>query len=105
METWRFDPKFDSLATIAVRNLLFAGRPQWIPHIFASFIADEVEFYHDQAGVTLGKDALTEAIKRNICCGTWVGSPAPTVYRDYRIATSNSQYKDKIRLLASRSIA
>ncbi len=34
---------------------------------FASFIADDVEFYHDLAGVTLGKAALTDAIKKNIC--------------------------------------
>jgi hypothetical protein len=34
---------------------------------FASFIADGVEFYHDQGGVTLGKVALIDAIKKNIC--------------------------------------
>jgi ketosteroid isomerase-like protein len=34
---------------------------------FASFIFDDVEFYHDQGGVTLGKAALTDAIKKNIC--------------------------------------
>lgn len=36
---------------------------------FGSFIADDVEFYHDQGGVTLGKDKLTESIKNNICGG------------------------------------
>lgn len=34
---------------------------------FESFFADDVEFYHDQGGVTLGKKALTEAVKNNIC--------------------------------------
>jgi ketosteroid isomerase-like protein len=34
---------------------------------FASFIADDVEFYHDQGGVTLGQTALTESVKKNIC--------------------------------------
>lgn len=34
---------------------------------FSSFIADDVEFYHDQGGVTLGNKALTESIKQNIC--------------------------------------
>lgn len=34
---------------------------------FASFIVDEVEFYHDQGGVTLGKTALTDSVKKNIC--------------------------------------
>jgi len=34
---------------------------------FASFFVDDVEFYHDQGGVTLGKEKLTESIKNNIC--------------------------------------
>jgi Domain of unknown function (DUF4440) len=34
---------------------------------FASFIADDVEFYHDQGGVTLGQAALTDSVKKNIC--------------------------------------
>ena len=34
---------------------------------FASFFVDDVEFYHDQGGVTLGKDALTDSVKKNIC--------------------------------------
>ncbi|HKO04975.1 MAG TPA: nuclear transport factor 2 family protein [Candidatus Acidoferrales bacterium] len=34
---------------------------------FASFFVEDVEFYHDQGGVTLGRDKLTESIKKNIC--------------------------------------
>ena len=34
---------------------------------FASFFVDNVEFYHDQGGVTLGRAALTDSIKKNIC--------------------------------------
>ena len=34
---------------------------------FSSFFTDDVEFYHDQGGVTLGKDKLTDSIKKNIC--------------------------------------
>ena len=34
---------------------------------FASFFVDNVEFYHDQGGVTLGRAALTESVKKNIC--------------------------------------
>src|SRR5207245_6739615 len=34
---------------------------------FATFFADDVEFYHDQGGVTLGKGNLTDSVKKNIC--------------------------------------
>ena len=34
---------------------------------FASFFDEHVEFYHDQGGVTLGRAALTESVKNNIC--------------------------------------
>jgi uncharacterized protein (TIGR02246 family) len=34
---------------------------------FSTFFADDVEFYHDQGGVTLGSAALTDSVKKNIC--------------------------------------
>jgi uncharacterized protein (TIGR02246 family) len=34
---------------------------------FASFFVDDVEFYHDQGGVTLGRANLTDSVKKNIC--------------------------------------
>jgi hypothetical protein len=34
---------------------------------FSAFFIDDVEFYHDQGGVTLGKDKLIESLKKNIC--------------------------------------
>ena len=36
---------------------------------FDSLLADDVEFYHDQGGLTLGHEKLTESIKNNICSG------------------------------------
>ena len=36
---------------------------------FSTFFTDDVEFYHDQGGLTLGKANLTESIKKNICGG------------------------------------
>lgn len=34
---------------------------------FAMLLAADVEFYHDQGGVTLGREKLTESVKKNIC--------------------------------------
>jgi hypothetical protein len=34
---------------------------------FGTFFMEDVEFYHDQGGVTLGRQNLTEAVKKNIC--------------------------------------
>jgi hypothetical protein len=34
---------------------------------FSSFFAENVEFYHDQGGVTLGRENLTDSVKKNIC--------------------------------------
>src|SRR5437879_1916454 len=35
----------------------------------STFFVDDVEFYHDQGGVTLGRENLTESVKKNICGG------------------------------------
>ena len=34
---------------------------------FGSFLADDLEFYHDQAGLTRSRQATVEAVKSNIC--------------------------------------
>ncbi len=34
---------------------------------FSSLVADDVEFYHDQGGLTLGNAALTDSVRKNIC--------------------------------------
>ena len=36
---------------------------------FSSFLDENVEFYHDQGGVTLGRQALTDSVRKNICGG------------------------------------
>jgi uncharacterized protein DUF4440 len=34
---------------------------------FATFFSEDVEFYHDKGGLTLGRQKLTESVKQNIC--------------------------------------
>ena len=34
---------------------------------FASFLAEDLEFYHDQTGLSVGRQSTVEAIKNNIC--------------------------------------
>ena len=36
---------------------------------FAAYFADDVEFYHDQGGVTRGLQSLKDSLKKNICGG------------------------------------
>jgi hypothetical protein len=36
---------------------------------FSSLLDDDMEFYHDHGGVTLGKEKMTESVKKNICGG------------------------------------
>jgi len=34
---------------------------------FASLLDENIEFFHDKGGVTRGREALTESIRKNIC--------------------------------------
>ncbi|MGI8743472.1 MAG: nuclear transport factor 2 family protein [Bryobacteraceae bacterium] len=34
---------------------------------FASFLADDLEFYHDQTGLSRGRQSSVDALKKNIC--------------------------------------
>jgi ketosteroid isomerase-like protein len=34
---------------------------------FSALLADDLEFYHDQGGLSLGKEKVTESVKKNIC--------------------------------------
>jgi hypothetical protein len=34
---------------------------------FASFFVEDIEFYHDNGGVTRGRPALVDSVKNNIC--------------------------------------
>jgi len=56
-------PELDK-AVAALDAALFDAYNRCDLEKFASFLADDIEFYHDQA---LGKEELVESIKRNIC--------------------------------------
>ncbi|SRR5208283_307796 len=34
---------------------------------FASFLAEDLEFYHDEGGLSVGRQATVEGVKNNIC--------------------------------------
>jgi len=34
---------------------------------FASYFTPQTEFYHDQAGLSIGVESITDALKKNIC--------------------------------------
>ena len=49
---------------------------------FGSFIDENVEFYHDQGGITLGRQALVDSVKKNIC-GTTTRELVPGTLQIY----------------------
>jgi hypothetical protein len=51
---------------------------------FASFVADDVEFYHDQGGVTPSKAGLIDSVKKNIC-GTVTRELVPGTLQVYEM--------------------
>lgn len=66
----------------ALDTALFDGYNKCDLAKFASFIDDQVEFYHDEGGVTLGQAALTESVKKNIC-GTTTRELVPGTLQIY----------------------
>ena len=50
---------------------------------FASLLDENIEFYHDQGGVTLGREKLTESVKNNICTGDTQRVLVPGTLRIY----------------------
>jgi hypothetical protein len=51
---------------------------------FASLLSESVEFYHDQGGVTLGKTALTDSV-RKYACGKVTRELVPGTVKVYRM--------------------
>jgi len=51
-------------------SLFWAGYNTCDTMQMKQFVADDVEFYHDKGGITLGKTALMASIKNNLCSNT-----------------------------------
>ena len=66
LESLKSQADFDKVGA-ALDTELFDAYNKCDLQKFAALLADDVEFYHDQGGITLGKEKLTEAIKQNIC--------------------------------------
>lgn len=62
-------PKPDDLfrTVEALDAAVFDAYNNCSPDKFASYFTDDVEFYHDQAGLSTGLKDLTDALKKNIC--------------------------------------
>jgi uncharacterized protein (TIGR02246 family) len=59
------DELFRTIASLDAA--LFDAYNRCDPDKFGTFFVDDVEFYHDEGGVTLGRQSLTESLKANIC--------------------------------------
>ena len=59
------DPLFRTVASLD--SALFDAYNTCDLERFASFFVEDVEFYHDQGGVTRGRSALVDSVKNNIC--------------------------------------
>jgi uncharacterized protein DUF4440 len=51
---------------------------------FASLLSENVEFYHDQGGLTVGKGALTDSVKQH-ACGKVTRELVPGTLKVYRM--------------------
>jgi hypothetical protein len=56
-----------SRAIAALDKALFDSFNHCEMKTFASYFSDDVEFYHDRDGLSLGKKDLVDAVKKNIC--------------------------------------
>lgn len=59
------------------------------------FVADDVEFYHDKGGITLGKDALLKSLKDNLCSNTNFKTrreALPETVKIYELKNGNETY-------------
>ncbi len=61
-------PRDELFRTIAALDgALFDAYNQCDLEKLVTFFADDLEFYHDQGGVTFGRQTVAEQVKKNIC--------------------------------------
>jgi hypothetical protein len=59
------------------------------------YVAEDVEFYHDKGGITLGKDALMKSIKDNLCSNANFKTrreAIPETVKIYELKNGNETY-------------
>jgi hypothetical protein len=59
------DPLFQTIA--ALDKQLFDAVDRCDMAKFATFWSEDVEFYHDKDGLTVGRDKIVNAVKNNLC--------------------------------------
>lgn len=59
------DALFETIKSLDTR--LFEAYNQCDLKTLGSMVSDDLEFYHDQTGLTVGKEPFLAAIKQNIC--------------------------------------
>jgi hypothetical protein len=61
-------PRDELFSTIAsLDSALFDAYNHCDVEKFASFLADDLEFYHDQTGLSRGRQSTLDALKKNVC--------------------------------------
>jgi uncharacterized protein DUF4440 len=62
------DPPDAAAAVVAERERVFwSAYNACAVAEMPALIAEDVEFYHDRGGITLGRDALVESVRKNLC--------------------------------------
>ena len=60
---------------LALDTALFAADNTCNLPAFSTLFADDAEFYNDQGGFTLGRAALTDSVRKNVCGQPPANSP------------------------------
>ena len=64
-----YTPPVQSLhdSVVTLDSLLFSAYNNCKMEVFASLVSEDLEFYHDQGGMTTLKSAVVDGIRNNVC--------------------------------------